>query len=130
MNKRREYVKRADGFVTAVQFNLEISGFTYRKWGGEQRCKRGDWLVNNNGDVYTVDADSFARTYRASGPATYIKIAPVWAEEAASPGVVRTKEGSTSYQAGDYLVYNQPDGGDAYAVRKDEFERMYEQAGE
>jgi hypothetical protein len=39
---------------------------------------------------------------------------------------VRTKEGSTHYEAGDYLVYNQQDGGDAYAVSKRAFERMYE----
>jgi hypothetical protein len=23
--------------------------------GGRQVCKRGDWLVNNNGDKYTVE---------------------------------------------------------------------------
>jgi hypothetical protein len=34
--------------------------------GAEQRCKRGDWLVDNGGEVYTVDGDSFARTYRTS----------------------------------------------------------------
>ena len=55
MVERRKHVKRATQFVTAVQVDLELDGFTYRKWGGTQRCKRGDWLVNNNGEVYTVE---------------------------------------------------------------------------
>jgi hypothetical protein len=50
----------------------------------------------------------------------------VWAEVVATAGVVRTKEGSTSYEAGDYLVFNEPEGGDVYAVAKAVFERMYE----
>jgi hypothetical protein len=128
MSKRRKYVKRATQFVTAVQVDLELDGFTYRKWGGTQRCKRGDWLVNNNGDVYTVDGQTFARTYRPTGPGAYVKTTPVWAEVAAAAGEVSTKEGSTRYDAGDYLVYNQADGGDAYAVARQDFERMYEPA--
>jgi hypothetical protein len=126
MNNRRKYLKRATQFVTAVQVDLDMIGFTYQKWGGIQRCKRGDWLVNNNGDVYTVDGDTFARTYRASGPGTYIKATPVWAEVAKAAGAIRTKEGATHYSPGDYLVYNKADGGDGYAVERDEFDRMYE----
>jgi len=127
--QRRKYIKRKTQIVTAVQLDLETDGFTYRKWGGAQQCKRGDWLVNNNGDVYTVDRESFQRTYEATGPGAYVKTAPVWAEEASAAGEVRTKEGATHYEKGDYLVYNQADGGDAYAVKRGEFERMYEPAG-
>lgn len=126
MSTRRRYVKRDTQFVVAVQLDLEMSGFTYQKWGATQTCKRGDWLLSNNGDVYTVDRESFARTYKAVGPGTYVKRAPVWAEVATTAGEVRTKEGSTHYEAGDYLVYNEPDGGDAYAVGKLAFEQMYE----
>src|ERR1700722_15567721 len=126
MDKRRKYVKRASQFVVAVQFNLELDGFTYQKWGAKQRCKRGDWLVNNNGDVYTVDGQTFSRTYRATGPGTYVKTGPVWAEVAETAGEVSTKEGSTRYNAGDYLVYNELGGNDAYAVARQEFELMYE----
>jgi hypothetical protein len=111
--------------VTAVRVDLGTDGFTYRKWGSTQTCKRGDWLVNNNGDTYSVDAESFARTYRATGPGTWVKTTPVWAAVAISTGEVRTKEGSTQYKTGDYLGFNEPDGGDAYAVANDEFERMY-----
>ena len=127
-------MKRATQFVVAVQLDLDTPGFTYKKWGGTQTCKRGDWLVNNGGDwrvesdsdTYTVDADTFARTYVSTGPGRYVKRTPVWAEVAPRAGAVPTKEGATHYGAGDYLVYNQPDGGDAYAVTKEAFERMYE----
>lgn len=126
MNKRQEYVKRASRFVIAVQVDLETDGFTYKKWGSIQTCKRGDWLVHNNGDTYTVDRDSFARTYRQTDPGIYVKVTSVWAEVASEAGEVHTKEGATHYQAGDYLVYNEPQGGDVYAVSKEAFERMYE----
>jgi len=126
MNKRRKYIKRPTEFVTAVQVDLDLEGFTYRKWGGTQRCSRGDWIVDNHGDVYTVAGESFARTYRQTGPGTYVKTAPVWAETATIAGEIATKEGSTHFDVGDYLVYNEPGGRDGYAVSKGEFERMYE----
>lgn len=126
MDKRQEYVKRASQFVIAVQLDLETDGLTYKKWGSIQTGKRGDWLVHNHGDTYTVDRNSFARTYKQTGPGTYIKVTPVWAEVATEAGEVHTKEGVSHYQARDYLVYNEPQGGDAYAVSKEAFERMYE----
>ncbi len=125
MSTRQKYVKRDTEFVVAVQLNLDTEGFAYQKWGGTQRCKRDDWIVNNAGDTYTVDASTFARTYRATGPATYVKITPVWAEVATAGGELKTKEGSTGYSPGDYLVFNDADGHDAYAVSKTAFERMY-----
>jgi hypothetical protein len=128
MSTRLKYVKRATQFVIAVQVDLDVDGFTYRKWGGTQRCKRGDWLVNNHGDTYTVDRETFERTYRATGPGTYVKMTPVWAEVAQTAGDVRTKEGATHYELGDYLVSNEQDGGDSYAVAKQDFERMYERS--
>jgi len=45
MDTRRRYRKKPDQFVVAVQLALDTNGFTYKKWGAEQRCKRGDWLV-------------------------------------------------------------------------------------
>ena len=126
MNPRRQYVKRASQLVVAVQVDLRTDGFTYEKWGSTQRCQPGDWLVNNNGDTYTVARDAFARTYKPTGPGTYVKVKPVWAEVATNRGKIQTKEGGTQYEAGDYLVYDQPEGGDCYAVSRDAFERMYE----
>jgi hypothetical protein len=128
MSERQKYVKRADQKVHAVRLDLETDGFTYRKWGAEQRCKRGDWLVDNDGDVYTVDGETFARTYRHVGDGAYVKTTPIWAERAGTAGNVTTKEGGTHYERGDYLVFNQEDGGDAYAISKDRFETMYEPA--
>jgi hypothetical protein len=128
MSERKKYVKRPDQTVHAVRLALDTDGFSYRKWGGQQRCKAGDWIVNSDGDTYTVDADTFARTYRHVRDGAYLKIAPVWAEQVTAGGSVQTKEGATEYQAGDYLVSNQEDGGDSYAVEKAMFEKMYEGA--
>jgi hypothetical protein len=123
---RRRYRTRPNRFVVAVRLALETSGFTYRKWGGEQRCKPGDWLVDNDGEVYTVDADVFARTYRELRPGNYLKTTPIWAEVAARAGGVSTKEGVSRYEAGDYVVSNNEDGSDAYCMSADKFNSLYE----
>jgi len=122
----QQYRKRKQNSVTAVQLALDTEGFEYKKWGGVQRCKRGDWLVNNQGDVYTIDAETFQGTYRQVSPGVYEKSARVWAEQADRGGVIQTKEGSTAYEAGDYLVYNDPARKDGYAVKSTAFHSMYE----
>ena len=126
MGKRKRYRKRADQYVVAVQLDLDTVGFTYHKWGAEQRCKRGDWLVDNNGDIYSIDAEVFAKTYRKTGDGTYVKTTPIWAEIATEDGSVATKEGESHYKSGDYLVYNNEDGTDAYCISAAKFESMYE----
>lgn len=125
--KLGRYVKKQDKQVQAIQLNLETTGFTYQKWGDQQTCKPGDWLVDNEGDIYTVDQQIFACTYRQVAPATYAKTTSVWAWRAESGGVVETKEGRTHYQAGDYIVSNNQDGSDAWAVKPDKFEDMHQQ---
>jgi hypothetical protein len=123
----RRYVRRPDAPVVAIRLDLDLDGFVYRKWGDVQRAKRGDWLVDNAGDIYTVDADSFERTYRpaGSGPGTYVKSTPVWATKTESAGSVATKEGRTHYEAGDYIVSNSSDGSDQYAISAAKFEELY-----
>jgi hypothetical protein len=128
MSRRLKFVKRSSQAVAAVQLAMETRGFTYRKWGGLQRCKADDWIVDNDGDVYTVDRQSFRRTYRQLGPGLYLKKTPVWAEVAGVAGRVKTKEGSTGYKSGDYLVSNQKNGADRYAVSAKKFNRMYVRA--
>ncbi len=123
---RRRYRRRPDQAVAAVQMQLDTDGLRYRKWGHEQFAKPGDWLVDNGGDVYTVDAEVFARTYREVGRGAYVKSAPVWAERAQAAGSVPTKEGATAYHAGDWLVSNGEDGSDAYAIAAGRFESLYE----
>ncbi len=120
----QQYQKKT--LIIAVRLALDTDGFEYKKWGGVQRCKQGDWLVNNQGDVYTVDADTFQTTYREVSPGRYKKSAPVWAEQADKGGVIQTKEGSTAYNAGDYLVYNDSARKDGYAVKSTAFHSMYE----
>jgi hypothetical protein len=126
MQTRLRYRKKSDRFVVAVQVDLDTAGFSYTKWGAEQRCKPGDWLVDNEGDIYTIDSEVFANTYRRVRPGIYVKATTVWAEVAAASGVVDTKEGRSHYQKGDYLVYNNRDGTDAYCVSAAKFEAMYD----
>lgn len=130
MGVRRKYRKKPTSFVTAVQLDLDTEGFVYNKWGSKQVCKRGDWLVDNNDDKYTVSQESFAKTYERISPGVYVKSAPVWAEVADKAGKVKTKEGETAYKAGDYLVSNNEDGTDAYAMSAEKFESMYDLAEE
>ena len=126
MGERRRYRKKDNQFIIAVQLNLKTEGLVYQKWGSEQHGKPGDWLVDNQGDVYTVDRETFESTYAQKGPGIYLKTTPVWAEQATEPGKVATKEGFSHYRAGDYLVFNNEDGTDAYCVSAKKFESMYE----
>jgi len=121
---RLRYVRRPDRSVAAVRLALETDGLVYRKWGGEQHAKPGDWIVDNDGDVYTVDADVFARTYRQTATGAYVKTTPVWAERATKAGSVKTKEGATQYEPGDYLVSNNRDGSDGYVMSAQMFEDL------
>ena len=123
---RQRYRRKPDQAVTAVRLALAFDGFSYQKWGDTQRAQAGDWLVDNGGDVYTVSADTFARTYRQASPGRWVKAAPVWAEQAEQAGSVATQEGRTHYAAGDWLVSNTEDGSDAYAVSAGKFDRLYE----
>jgi hypothetical protein len=128
MGSRERYRRRERTLVTAVQLDLDTEGFTYQKWGGTQRCQRGDWVVDNQGDIYTIDRDVFTRTYREVTPGRYEKHTTVWAECADESGTIETKEGSTDYRAGDYLVFNDLEGRDGYAVSADKFVSLYEPA--
>lgn len=126
MTPRQRYRRKPERFVVAVQLALDTDGLTYRKWGHEQRARAGDWLVDNDGDVYTVAADTFARTYREVRRGTWVKTTPVWAERAATAGSVATREGRSEYAAGDWIVSNNADGSDAWAIGAAQFEALYE----
>lgn len=126
MSGRKKYGKKAGKNVVAVQLTLETDGFTYWKWGAIQTCKPGDWLVDNGEDSYTIDGATFARTYRQVSPGQYCKVTEVWAEVAGKAGLIETKEGATHYEAGDFLVYNEPDCGDGYAMTESKFKELYE----
>ena len=56
----------------------------------------------------------------------YVKNAPVWAQQAEESGTIQTKEGSTAYEARDYLVFNDAGGKDGYAMPREEFHSLYE----
>lgn len=126
MTDRIQYRKRASFHVTAVKLDLDFEGFNFRKWGGEQTCQQGDWLVNNGGDTYTVSGAHFNDNYQEISPGQFSKIGSVWASEATDDGEIPTSEGKTTYKIGDYLVFDRPQGGDAYAIKRQKFEQMYE----
>lgn len=128
MSDRKKYIKNSDTAVVAVQLNLEFEGFDYHKWGHDQHCQQGDWLVDNEGDVYTVDQEVFRNTYQEVSPGNYKKVKPIWAEVARDSGEVETIEGKTSYEAGDYLVADTADGQFTYCIKPAKFEAMYEPA--
>lgn len=128
MAKAKRFQKRSTSLITAVQLDLDTSGFVFEKWGGTQSCKAGDWVVDNDGDIYTIDAEVFANTYRpADTPGRFVKSAQVFAERAEKAGSMTTKEGTTRYDRGDYIVFNDAAGKDGYAVTPSKFEEMYEQ---
>ena len=81
MSELKKYNRRPDATVTAVQINLALVGhqpLQYAKWGGTQTAEAGDWLVNNNGDVYTIKEDVFANTYHMVSPGVYAKIGQIY----------------------------------------------------
>lgn len=123
----QEFRRKKRTFVTAVRLDLETEGFTYMKWGATQQCKKGDWIVNNRSDVYTIDEETFDRTYRMVSPGQYEKTSKVWADVASKSGAIQTKEGVTTYSKGDYLVYNDPGRKDGYAMRPEKFCELYEE---
>jgi hypothetical protein len=120
------YRQRAGSQVTAIQLNLDLEAFRFHKWGGIQTAKQGDWLVERDGQAHTVDADSFTRTYRQIGPATYVKHSIVWAKTAQRDGSIPTREGTTHYRQGDVLAWNDPEGKDGYAMTKEKFDSLYQ----
>ena len=69
-----KFQKKPEQSVVAIQIQLDFEGFVYQKWGDSQTCKVGDWLVNNQGDIYTVDADVFASTYTPLEKAYFINL--------------------------------------------------------
>jgi len=120
------YSRRDNTHVTAVRLNVATSGFDYEKWSHTQHCNAGDWVVDNGGDTYTINADSFASTYREVSSGRFEKCR-IWARQSDDAGTIQTKEGATDYQAGDFLVYNNQDQSDGYAISAAKFTALYEE---
>ncbi len=123
---RTKYKKKSA--VTAVKLDLETQGFQYQKWGDTQQCNSGDWIVNSEGDTYTIQGNEFDNTYEYVSPGVYSKKQRIWAEKAAVAGKVKTLEGFTHYQAGDYLISKSQEDGFDYAISKAKFETLYAKA--
>ena len=137
MKNLAKYDRRKDATIVAVQMNLAIYNsnepgtLQYRKWGALQKAKVCDWIVNNGGECYTIDAESFANTYELvdlNVPGIYFKSGSVWAKKATEDGSIKTKEGKSHYVAGDWIVFNNEDGTDGYKVTDEKFRQLYVQA--
>ena len=131
----KRYRRRDNTPVTAIPLDLVTSRknqsgdqlFTYYKWDDTQTAKTGDWLVKSGDEVYTVERQTFEDTYTHIGrPGQYVKTNNVWAKRATQSGTIQTKEGSTRYEAGDYLVFNDPGRQDGYAISAKVFPKLYE----
>ena len=123
----KKFQKRKDKLVVAVQLNLKTNGIDYIKWGSTQHAKAGDWIIDNNGECYTVDSESFASTYEMVSPGMYYKTSAVWAVQAGCYGTIETKEGTSSFCPDDYIVYNDNQFNDGYCISRKKFESMYEE---
>lgn len=120
---------RKTGTIFAVRMDLDMDPLHYRRWGGEQTAKPGDWLVLSNGDTYTIDAAEFTKTYdRDPGKAgIFRKTAVTYAYEAIQGGKIFTLEGASDFEAGDYICASNPEMKDAYPVSRETFEATYEE---
>jgi len=122
----QRYKKRKEQLVSAVQLELDTEGFTFQKWGGTQHCHSGDWIVRSDNDCYTVGAEIFKRTYTEVSPGRFVKHAIIRARQAEKSGTIKTHEGETRYEAGDFLIDNSNDGSDCYAISKERFHELYD----
>ena len=108
--------------------SLEItSDLGYRKWGGDQSASVGDFLVLNpaaGNDLYTCEKTVMLSTYEEVTPNEFLKTASIEAREATSSGEIRTLEGFSKFQPGDFIVTNP--GGDQYVISARNFHEMYD----
>ena len=118
--------RRPDQYVIAVQLDLDTAGFTFRKWGAEQR----------------VQARRLARRQRrrrlhrrrgqsSRAPTASCAAAPTSRRRRCGPRRARRPAASPRRRAARttgrrLLVSNDEDGSDAYAVDAAKFEAMYE----
>lgn len=124
MKNLNKFVRKAIP-VTAVQIDFDKVKFTYHKWGAEQKATTGDWIVSTHGDVVTVPREIFARSYKTIGHGQYLQTGNVWVRQTIEPGVLKTNSGQINYQAGDYLVFNDPEGNQGIVMKANTFTEFY-----
>lgn len=109
----------------AIKMTLAMMPLVYTAWGGTQVGKPGDWLVSKNGEVYTVDAESFERAYKNISLGVYAKSFTIWAKVAEDDGFIPTKEGQSAFKKGDYLCFNGEFGVDGWPIPAAKFKTLY-----
>lgn len=130
-NTVKYYKRKKTPPITAIQLNFDVPKdqkvmFKYEKWGATQQCKPGDWLAKNGDEVYTIDAESFKKTYTKVEGDLYEKTVGVYATKAKEDGSINTKEGTTHYKTGDWIVYNDEGLTDGYAISDTKMRSMYD----
>jgi hypothetical protein len=124
MKNLNKFVRKAIP-VTAIQIDFDKVSFTYHKWGSDQKATSGDWIVNTNGDIFTVPREIFARSYKMIGHGQYLQTGDVWVRHTIEPGFLKTNNGKVNYKAGDYLVFNDPEGNHGIVVKPNIFTEFY-----
>lgn len=114
--------------VTAVLLAFDdMEPLRYTKWGGPQVANHGDWLIaeSDGKSAYTCAADVFAATYAPvdGQPGRFQKFGSVEAAEATADGSIETREGFTSYAAGDMILRGPL--GDMWAMSSAKFRARY-----
>lgn len=101
-NFGKVYISTVD--VHATQLDRSLSWNTDHGstlWG-----QPGDWLVETDGERWTVDGEVFQRTYEHLEADVYRKVTPVLAAKLAHPDSVESREGVVNAERGDLLVCN------------------------
>jgi hypothetical protein len=80
--------------------------------------------VNNHRDVYTVDADIFP--IRIARSLSVYEKTGVYGPDRRRNRRRTDQRGATAYAPGDYLVFNDPEGCDDYAMKPEKFHELYE----
>ncbi|MGQ7787939.1 PGDYG domain-containing protein [Nesterenkonia sp. K-15-9-6] len=92
--------------------------------GAVMEAKPGDWIVDDDGQQWSVDAEVFAETYEAVSEGRYRKTGEVRARQIAQPTSLETLEGSDQLDAGDWVVQNAS--GECWGVSDARFRRRYQ----
>jgi len=126
--KATRFTPNPSNFAIAIKIDLNLTtDLFYHKWGDVQMASSGDYLVLKNGETYTIEESSFESTYSPipGQPGAYVKTGDVWAIVATEDGQITTKEGLTSFKAGDYIVSNDQLFEDTYAISRKKFDELY-----
>lgn len=95
--------------------------------GSTMQAQPGDWLVQSEGDTWSVEDGIFRVTYEHLRDDLYRKVTPVLAVELPAAGTVLSREGMVEAEQGDLLVCNVT--GECWSMPKEKFFQRYAVVG-